>query len=45
MAITFDGALTETTATIRNATGDVTVFRLHNRPAFGPLGDSLDDIA
>jgi hypothetical protein len=37
-------ALTETTASIRNPrTGNVTVFRKNNRPALGPLGDSLDD--
>jgi hypothetical protein len=38
-------ALTETTASIRNPrTGTVTVFRKNNRPALGPLGDSLDDL-
>jgi hypothetical protein len=37
-------ALTEATATIRNpVTGTITVFRKDNRPALGPLGDSLDD--
>jgi len=37
--------LTEATATIRNpATGSVTVYRMHNRPALGPLGDSLEDL-
>jgi hypothetical protein len=37
-------ALTEATATIRNpTTGNITVFRKNNRPALGPLGDSLDD--
>jgi len=35
-------ALTATTATIRNPTGNITVFRKNNRPALGPLGDSLD---
>jgi len=38
-------ALTEATASIRNPTGSITVFRKHNRPALGPLGDSLDDFA
>jgi hypothetical protein len=38
-------ALTEATASIRNpTTGNVTVFRKNNRPALGPLGDSLEDI-
>jgi hypothetical protein len=38
-------ALTEATASIRNPkTGTVTVYRKHNKPALGPLGDSLDDL-
>jgi hypothetical protein len=38
-------ALTGTTATIRNpATGAITTYRKHNKPGFGPLGDSLDDL-
>ena len=38
-------ALTTDTATIRNpTTGNVTVYRKNNRPALGPLGDSLDDV-
>jgi hypothetical protein len=37
-------ALTDTTASIRNPkSGSVTVYRKHNKPAYGPLGDSLDD--
>ena len=36
-------ALTEATAAIRMPTGNVTTYRKHNKPAFGPLGDSLDD--
>jgi hypothetical protein len=37
-------AITADSATIRNPrTGNVTVFRKNNRPAYGPLGDSLDD--
>jgi hypothetical protein len=36
-------ALTETTAAIRGATGAITVYRRHNKPALGPLGDSLND--
>jgi hypothetical protein len=39
-------ALTADTATIRNPkTSNVTVYRKHNKPALGPLGDSLDDFA
>jgi len=34
--------LTADTAAIENDTGNVTVFRKNNRPALGPLGDSLD---
>jgi hypothetical protein len=38
-------ALTASTATIRNpTTGNVTTYRKHNKPAYGPLGDSLLDI-
>src|SRR5262245_52976645 len=38
-------ALTADTATIKNqTTGTITVFRKNNRPALGPLGDSLDDL-
>jgi hypothetical protein len=36
-------ALTEETAAIRCPSGSVTVYRKHNKPAYGPLGDSLDD--
>jgi hypothetical protein len=36
-------ALTEATAAIQNPTGAVTVYRRFNKPALGPLGDSLDD--
>jgi hypothetical protein len=36
-------ALTEATAAIQNATGAIIVYRRHNKPALGPLGDSLDD--
>jgi hypothetical protein len=36
-------ALTEATATIRNPhTGAITTYRRFNKPALGPLGDSLD---
>jgi hypothetical protein len=35
---------TEATASIRSPkTGNVTVYRRFNKPAFGPLGDSLED--
>ena len=36
-------ALTEATAVIQGATGRL-VYRKHNKPALGPLGDSLDDL-
>jgi hypothetical protein len=36
-------ALTEVTAAIRMPSGNVTTYRKHNKPAFGRLGDSLDD--
>jgi hypothetical protein len=36
-------ALTEATAAIKMPTGSVTTYRKHNKPAYGPLGDSLDD--
>ena len=36
-------ALAEETATIRWPSGAVTVYRKHNKPALGSLGDSLDD--
>jgi hypothetical protein len=39
-------ALTSASATIRNSlTGNVTVYRKDNKPALGPLGDSLDDFS
>jgi hypothetical protein len=37
-------ALTESTAAVESPTGAVTVYRRHNKPALGPLGDSLDDL-
>jgi len=38
-------ALTADTASIRNPkTGNVTVYRKHNKPALGPVSDSLDDL-
>jgi hypothetical protein len=38
-------ALTESTAAIRNpTTGNLTVYRKHNKPALGPVGDSLEDL-
>jgi len=27
----------------RSAAGNITIYRKHNKPAFGPLGDSLND--
>jgi hypothetical protein len=37
-------ALTESTAAIRMSTGSIVTYRKHNKPAYGPLGDSLDDL-
>jgi hypothetical protein len=37
-------ALTATEAAIQSA-GAVVMYRKHRKPAFGPLGDSLDDMA
>jgi hypothetical protein len=37
--------LTDATAAIRTAIGNVTIYRRHNKPAYGPVGDSLDDFA
>jgi hypothetical protein len=36
-------ALTDATAAIENPTGAVTIYRRFNKPALGPVGDSLDD--
>jgi hypothetical protein len=36
-------ALTEATASIKGTTGNITIYRKHNKPALAPLGDSLDD--
>src|SRR5262249_25728425 len=37
-------ALTETTAAVQNPSGAITTYRRHNKPALGPVGDSLDDL-
>jgi hypothetical protein len=37
-------ALTPETAAIQSPSGTVTVYRKANKPALGPLGDSLDDL-
>jgi hypothetical protein len=31
-------------ARVRSAAGNITIYRKHNKPALGPLGDSLDDL-
>jgi hypothetical protein len=36
-------ALTEATAAIQSSTGAITIYRRHNKPVLGPVGDSLDD--
>ena len=35
-------ALTEATASIKGTTGNITIYRKHNKPPFGPLGGRLD---
>jgi hypothetical protein len=37
-------ALTKATAAIQSSTGAITTYRCHNKPALGPVGDSLDDL-
>jgi hypothetical protein len=37
--------LTESTAAVESLTGAITVYRRHNKPALGPFGDSLEDLA
>jgi hypothetical protein len=37
-------ALTADTAAIQNPTGNITTYRRFNKPSYGPLGDSLDDL-
>jgi hypothetical protein len=37
-------ALTEETAAIESASGPISVYRRYNKPALGPLGDSLEDL-
>ena len=37
-------ALTESSAAIESPTGTVTAYRRYNKPALGPVGDSLDDL-
>ena len=36
-------ALTVETAAIQTASGGILTYRKNNKPAFGPVGDSLDD--
>jgi hypothetical protein len=36
-------ALTDATAKIEMPTGSILTYRGHNKPAYGPLGDSIDD--
>jgi hypothetical protein len=38
-------AITEATAAIQSPTGAITIYRRHNKPALGPVGDTLDDFA
>jgi len=36
--------LTAETAAIENPTGSIAVYRKHNKPPLGPLGNSLDEL-
>jgi hypothetical protein len=36
-------AISSSTAAIKSKAGSITSYRKHNKPALGPLGDSLDD--
>jgi hypothetical protein len=36
-------ALSDGTAAIKSISGSITTYRKHRKPAFGPLGDTLDD--
>ena len=36
-------ALTEDTAAVETSSGAALIYRKHRKPAFGPMGDSLDD--
>jgi hypothetical protein len=36
-------AITNATAAIRMPTGSVVTYRMHHKPAYGPLGDSIED--
>ncbi len=38
-------ALTETTVAIQSSGSSPIIYRKHNKPALGPLGDSLEDFA
>jgi len=38
-------ALTKDTARIQSSSSAITIYRRHNKPALGPAGDSLDDLA
>jgi hypothetical protein len=37
-------ALSTDTAAIQKPAGAITVYRKHNKPALGPVGDTLDDL-
>src|SRR5262245_61980951 len=37
-------ALTESTAAIETSTGTINIYRRYNKPALGPLGDSLENL-
>jgi len=35
---------TDTAAAVQKPAGAITVYRKYNKPALGPVGDSLDDL-
>ena len=37
--------LTAESAAIESRTGAITIYRKNNKPGYGPVGDSLDDIS
>ena len=36
-------AITDATAAIKMPTGSIVTYRMHHKPAYGPLGDSIED--
>jgi hypothetical protein len=42
--LTLRDAIARRYAAIQNPSGAITIYRRHNKPALGPVGDSLDDL-